>query len=198
MRADKDRGDQHRRSWLDLVQVGRAVVCSKPILFNQIEEPVQDEASELGLGPATAEHLLIWMFVGTVAHEPPVVGLREPLTVDLVVAIAKAIERTREVGAFEDLLDAGVQLKLNVHHGLSKPHVKSTHGRCICPNLSGCVFAMLPTAEGILVGVGRGDAFGRRLRQEKTGGADVTSTARRRVGVDRDERQLERPPGYGT
>ena len=42
------------------------------------------------------------------------------------------------------------------------------------------------------VGVGRSDACGRHLRQDKAVGADVTGTARRRVGVDRDERQLER------
>ena len=42
------------------------------------------------------------------------------------------------------------------------------------------------------VGVGRSDVCGRHLRQDKADGADVTGTARRRVGVDQDERQLER------
>ena len=31
---------------------------------------MRDEASELSLGSATTEHLLIWMLVGTIAHKP--------------------------------------------------------------------------------------------------------------------------------
>ena len=31
---------------------------------------MQDEASELGLGSASTEHLLIWMLIGTIAHKP--------------------------------------------------------------------------------------------------------------------------------
>ena len=40
------------------------------ILLNQIEEPIWDETSELGLGPTTTEHLLTGRLVCTVAHEP--------------------------------------------------------------------------------------------------------------------------------
>ena len=38
---------------------------------HHMQKPVRDEASELGLGPATAKHLLVWVLVHMIDHEPP-------------------------------------------------------------------------------------------------------------------------------
>ena len=46
---------------------------------------------------------------------------------DVVVVVSKNFERTRELRAFEQPLDAGEELDLDLRHGPGKPHVEPTH-----------------------------------------------------------------------